>query len=113
MGFPCASQDLCRRVHAVRYDYRGQWPGKQLGDKLRARAGSEGVEHRRLIVAQDLDTVRVSQVQVPDQRRGSGSFALDRGTAVLACDPGQFERFAVVVMQPRDVDLQHRVAIVR
>ena len=48
---------------------------------------------------------------MPDQRRSRHGFAAHRGAAIAPRDPGERERLAVVLMQPRDVDLKHPVAM--
>ena len=61
--------------------------------------------------ADDLDAVRVREVEMADQRRGGCRFAAHCGAAFAPGDPREGQRLAVVVMQPRDVDLEHPVAM--
>ena len=69
-----------------------------------------GGEQRRLVGAEHLNAVRMSEIEVADQRRRCGRFAAHRGACFAPGDPDERERLAVVVMQLRDVDLQHRAA---
>jgi len=95
-------EQLRRRRHTVGDDHRCGRELEQLLDEAGKRAG--------LVGADDLDAVGVGEVEVTDQRGGLGCFAPHRGAAFAPGDPGERERLAVVVMQPRDVDLQHPVA---
>ena len=67
-------------------------------------------ERAGLVRPYDLDAVGMGEVEVADDRGGRGRFAAHRRAAFASGDPGERQRLAVVVMQPRDVDLQHPAA---
>ena len=92
-----------RRRDAVGDDHRGRARLEQALDEAGDDAG--------LVGADDLDAVGMGEVEVADQRGRGRGLAPHRGAAVAPGDPGERQRLAVVVMQPRDVDLQHPAAM--
>ena len=53
----------------------------------------------------------MGEVEVADQRSGRSRLAPDRRRGLAPGNPREREGLAVVVMQPRDVDLVHRAAM--
>ena len=92
-------EQLRRRRDAVGDDHRR---GRELEQPLDASGKRAG-----LVGADDLDAVGVGEVEMADQRSGLRGFPAHGSAAFAACYPGERERLARVVMQPRDVDLQH------
>ena len=96
-------QQLRRRRHAVGEDEgRGRGSEQPVGEPGE-RARLEGADH--------LHAVRVRDVQVADQRRGGRRFAAHRCAPFAPGYPGKRKRLAVILMQLRDVDLQHPAAM--
>src|SRR6185312_10090645 len=91
------------------------WRGHGVGDDDRGGMGLEqppyvSAEGARLVGADDLDAVGMGEVEVADEGGGLRGFAPHGGAAFAARYPGERQRLARVVMQPRDVDLQHPAA---
>ena len=53
----------------------------------------------------------MGEVEVADQRGARRGLAPHHAAAFAPGDPGERQRLAVVVMQPRDVDLKHPAAM--
>ena len=92
-----------RRRDAVGDDHRRRMRLEQALDESGDDAG--------LVGADDLDRIGVGEVEVADQRRGSRGLAAHRRAAFAPGHPGERKRLAVIVMQPRDVDLKHPAAM--
>jgi hypothetical protein len=61
--------------------------------------------------AEHLDAVWMNQVEVADKGRCINDVAADqRAATALAAYPGQAELLAIILMQPRDADLEHWAA---
>ena len=72
----------------------------------------EPIEVLGLVGAEDLDPVGVGEVEVADQAAAAcAASRRHRGAAFAPGDPGERQRLAVVVKQPRDADLQHAAAM--
>ena len=106
--------DLCEpRVagHAVGEEHRGGGALQpELDQALEPRALERG-EVRLLVASDDLDAVRVDEVEVADERgRLGGVGADDCAAALLAAYPGELELLRRILIQPRDAGLQHTAA---
>jgi len=92
-------------------DHHRRPGGDQPRGELAAARRVAAARRLGLDGADDLDAVGVGEVEVADQRGGRCRLAPHRGSAAFTpADPGERERLAVVLMQPRDVDLEHRAA---
>ena len=84
-------------------------------DQRRGRRREQPVGERGdrsgLVDADDLDAVRMREIEVADQRRRRGRLAAHHGPAFAPGGPGERKRLAVVLMQLRDVDLEHPAAM--
>ena len=96
-------QQRRRRLDAVGEDQRR---GRRREQPIGERGDRSG-----LVDADDLDAVRMREIEVADQRRRRGRLAAHRGAAFAPGDPGERKRLAVVLMQLRDVDLEHPAAM--
>jgi hypothetical protein len=92
-----------RRRHAVGDDHR-RW-------RCLEQALDMGGDAARLVGADDLDAVRMGEVEVADQGSGLRRFTPHGSAALAARQPRERQGLAIVVMQPRDVDLQHPAAM--
>ena len=75
------------------------------------QALDEAGDDADLVGAEDLDPVRMGEVQVPDQRRRPPQPRAAPPCRRRARDPRERQRLAVVVKQPRDAELRHPAAI--
>jgi hypothetical protein len=91
-----------RRHDAIGHDHRG---GMRLEQALDVAGDGAG-----LVGADDLDAVGMREVEVPDDRGSLRRLTPYRRAAFAPGYPGKRQRLAVIVMQPRDVDLQHPAA---
>src|SRR5712672_406608 len=84
---------------------------EQIAEPLEQFGLLERGEVGYLVVAEDLDAVGMDEIEMTYERRDDGAVAPEASRAAgLSADPGESELFAVVVIQLRDVDLQHEVA---
>ena len=96
-------QQRRRRLDAVGKDQRRGRRSEQPIGECGDRSG--------LVDADDLDAVRMREVEVADQCRCRGRLAAHHGPAFAPGGPGERKRLAVVLMQLRDVDLEHPAAM--
>ena len=99
-----------RRVRQEEFDERAQLPRAELLARLEQTLDEAG-DDAGLVGADHLDGIRMGEVEVPDQRGGGDGFAAYRRAAITPRHPGERQRLAVVLMQPRDVDLKHPAAM--
>src|SRR6267143_3787672 len=84
---------------------------EQIAEHLEQCGLLERGEVSYLVVAEDLDADWMDEIEMAYECRDAGAVAPEPSRpAGLSADPGEPELFAVVVIQLRDVDLQHEVA---
>ena len=107
------SEERCVGARRGLHQRRGRRDAIGDDDRRRMRfkqALGEAGDDGGLVGADDLDRVRMREVEVADQRGCGHRLAAHGRAAFPPGHPGERERLAVVLMQPRDVDLQHPVA---
>ena len=105
-------EDARMARHAVGHDERGRRGRKAAFDHAAEPLGLQRREMGFLVGTDDLDPVRMDQIEMADERgRLTRVLANERAAAGLAAHPGERQALPVVFIQLRDGCLQHVVAM--
>ena len=109
-GFGCFQQAHVGGRSVGDHD-RGRVDRKELAEHREQIDFPERGEVRDLVVAEDLNAVRMDEVEMAYERCAVGAVAPQPSAAArCSAEPGEPELVAIIVIQLRDADLQHGAA---